>query len=111
MGSETSGADMSHFGVNSPQGLSGQHRANAQQLHQYLTGETTCVVCSAVLAAGARRCPNPRCGACAECGAFGCRAGTVSCEHAIEQRFQRYRARVAPLAVVVATLAVKGRWA
>lgn len=78
-----------------------QLAANARQLHLYLTGETTCVVCSTVIVAGGRRCPNPRCGACASCGAFSCRAGYVPCEEAIEARFQRYVARVAPLVLVV----------
>ncbi len=70
-----------------------QLRANARQLHRYLTGDGACS-CGRVLAVGARRCS---CGRCSECGSPTCRAGRVTCEDDVEQRWQRYRARVAPL--------------
>lgn len=80
--------------------LAGAHPqlvANARQLHRYLTGDSTCA-CGETVKVGARRCSA--CGACSECGSVYCRAGYVPCEEAIEARFQRYVARVAPLLLV-----------
>ncbi len=97
------GYDPDSYDVSTPS-ADAQLRANARQLHRYLTGETECR-CGAVVRVGARRCSA--CGSCAECGYFGCRAGAVSCEQAIEQRWARYVARVAPL-VRVASLVGAG---
>lgn len=82
-----------------PPAPSAQLAANAHQLHRYLTCETDCR-CGAVVRVGERRCS--KCGACSECGYFGCRAGAVSCDYAIGLRWERYVERVAPL-VRVAT--------
>lgn len=75
--------------------------ANAKQLHRYLTGELACR-CGAALPVGARRCHA--CGRCAECGSVYCRAGRVTCEDDVEQRWQAYRARVAPLEILAAAV-------
>lgn len=85
----------------------GQLRANALQLHRRLTGESVCR-CGAPLSAGERRCSS--CGRCTECGSVYCRAGRVTCEDDAEQRWQRYRARVAPLERIAALVSGGTRW-
>lgn len=86
----------------SPPSAGAQLRANAQQLHRHLTCETGCR-CGAAVRVGERRCQ--KCGACAECGYVGCRAGAVSCDYAIELRWSRYVDRVAPFVQVASLFA------